>query len=207
MGKKVGRRVNVKGKDLPPESMDLVFLEAVVKGGIRRICARNTNVLFRLSVSVVACVLVFALFSGVVFAQTELVANGAFQSGSTGWVLSGNFFADLRFTTYHNSPGYAYLSNSDGSPGNSLVGSLYQTVTIPSTASSATLSFWYNITSQETGPTAFDVLNVTIQNNTGGFLATVAVLSNLDKGTLGVYSQRTFDMTPFKGQTVRINFR
>ncbi|MDP2755167.1 MAG: hypothetical protein Q8P40_12370 [Nitrospirota bacterium] len=83
---------------------------------------------------------------------------------------------------------------------------MYQAVTIPSNATSATLSFWYNITSQETGSSAYDVLNVTIQNSTGGYLATVAVFSNLNKGTTGVYNQKTFDATPYKGQTIRVHF-
>ncbi|GAH75821.1 unnamed protein product, partial [marine sediment metagenome] len=70
----------------------------------------------------------------------------------------------------------------------------------------ATLSFWYNITSEETGSTSYDVLNVTIKDSSGSYLATVAVLSNLNKSTLGSYKKITFDMTPYKGQTVRIHF-
>lgn len=83
---------------------------------------------------------------------------------------------------------------------------MYQTVTIPTTASSVTLTFWYNITSQETSSTPFDVLNVTTQNSSGGFLSTVAVLSNANKQSLGSYQQKSFDMAPYKGQTVRVHF-
>lgn len=79
--------------------------------------------------------------------QTELITNNGFESGSTGWVLSGNFYADSRFSAPRSGTGYAYLSNSNGTPGNNLLGSMYQTVTIPSSATSATLTFWYNITS------------------------------------------------------------
>lgn len=141
--------------------------------------------------------------------QTELITNGGFESGSTGWVLSGNFYADSRFSYPHSGTGYAYLSNSDGTSGNNLLGSMYQTVTIPSSATSVTLTFWYNITSQETGTTPYDVLNITIQNSTGGYLATVAVYSNVNKDPAPgnpYYHQQPFDMTPYKGQTVRLNF-
>jgi len=142
-------------------------------------------------------------------ATTELIMNGGFESGSTGWVLSGNFYADSRFSYPHTGTGYAYLSNPDGTPGNNLVGTMYQTVTLPSAATSATLTFWYNITSQETGGTGYDVLNITIQNSSGGYLATVAVYSNLNKDTAPgnpYYHQQSFDMTPYKGQTVRLHF-
>ena len=139
-------------------------------------------------------------------AQLELISNGAFSPGSASWVLSGNFFADSRFSTCRSCPGYAYVSNADGTPGNNLLGTMYQVVSIPSGATSATLSLWYNITSQESGSVPSDVLNVTIQNSTGDYLATVATLSNLHGGTLGSYSQIAFDVTAYKGQTIRVHF-
>jgi hypothetical protein len=83
---------------------------------------------------------------------------------------------------------------------------MYQTVTIPSNATSAKLSFWYNITSNETSSGYYDTLNVTVQNSSGSYLATVAVLGNNDKGSLGSYSQKSLDVTSYKGQTIRINF-
>ncbi len=81
---------------------------------------------------------------------------------------------------------------------------MYQTVTIPSAASSATLRFWYYITSQETGASPYDVLNVTVQNSSGSYLATVATFSNLHKGS--GYNQISFNALPYKGQTIRISF-
>jgi hypothetical protein len=112
-------------------------------------------------------VLLLSFFSDRAYAQTELVANGGFEAGSSSWVLLGAFQADSRFSFPRSGSGYAYLSNSDGTAGNNLVGTMYQTLNVPSSATSATLVFWYNITTQETGSTAFDVLNVTVQNSTG----------------------------------------
>jgi hypothetical protein len=132
--------------------------------------------------------------------QTERITNGSFTSGSSGWTLWGDFWAGTNLPNPRTPPGYAAGGvDSNGYAKNNAYGTMYQTVTIPSNATSATLSFWYNITSNETGSTAYDVLNVTIQNSTGGYLATVAVLSNLNKGALGVYTQRTFDVTPYRG--------
>ncbi len=151
-------------------------------------------------------VLLLSFFSDRAYAQTELVANGGFEAGSSSWVLSGAFQADSRFSFPRSGSGYAYLSNSDGTAGNNLVGTMYQTLNVPSSATSATLVFWYNITTQETGSTVFDVLNVTVQSSTGNVLGTVAVLSNLNSSAIGAYSQRTFDLTPYKGQTIRVHF-
>jgi len=139
--------------------------------------------------------------------QIERLTNGSFSSGTSGWTLVGDFWAGTNLSNYHTSPGYAAGGvNSAGSPKNNAIGWMYQTVTIPSGATSVTLSFWYNITSEELGSTAYDVLNVTIQNSAGNYLATVAVLSNLNKSSLGSYNKVTFDATSYKGQTIRVNF-
>jgi len=140
--------------------------------------------------------------------QVQLITNGGFESGSTGWSLSGNAYVTTAFSYHHTGAGYAYLGGDlSGNAVNNANGVMYQVVSIPSTATSATLTFWYNITSQETSTsTAFDVLNVTIQNSSGGYLATVAVLSNLHKAAAGVYSQVSFDVTAYRGQTIRVHF-
>lgn len=142
-------------------------------------------------------------FVPVTSGQTELITNGGFESGSTGWVLSGDFYADSRFSNPHSGVGYAYLSNQDGTSGNNLFGNLYQAITIPSGSTSATLTFWVSITTQETAAFPYDVLNTTIQDSIGEYLTTVVVLSNVHAGD---YREIPFDLTPFKGQTIRINF-
>jgi len=38
-------------------------------------------------------------------------------------------------------------------------------------------------------------------------LATLATYSNVNKGTAGVYSQKSFSLAAYKGQTVRVQFR
>jgi hypothetical protein len=82
---------------------------------------------------------------------------------------------------------------------------LYQQVTIPSAACSATLKFWLKITSDEVAVnTAYDTLSVEIQNSAGTVLGTLASYSNLNKGTS--YVERTFDLAAYKGQTIRIFF-
>lgn len=137
--------------------------------------------------------------------QRELVVNGSFSSGSSGWTLVGDFWAGTNYSHYRTSPGYAAGGvTSAGQPENSAVGWMYQNVTIPSGATSATLSFYYNITSQETS--AHDFLNVTIQDSAGHYLGSVRLLSNRDQASLGVYRRVSADVTSYRGQTIRVNF-
>jgi hypothetical protein len=83
--------------------------------------------------------------------------------------------------------------------------SAYQTVTIPSTATSATLTFWLRVDSAETTTTnAYDTLAVQVRNGSNTVLGTLATYSNLNKGTS--YVQRSFNLSAYKGQTIRLYF-
>jgi hypothetical protein len=89
--------------------------------------------------------------------------------------------------------------------GTSHVDDLFQTVTIPAGACSATFTFWLWITTAETTTaTAFDTLSVTVRNSAGTVLSTLGTFSNLNKSAS--YVQRSFDLSAFKGQTVRLQF-
>lgn len=135
----------------------------------------------------------------------ERITNGSFSSGASSWTLAYDFWAGTDGSYPRTSPGHAAGGvNSSGYPKDGATGWMYQTVIIPANATTAALSFWYYITTQETGSTGNDFLNVTIQDSSGNYLATVAYLSNLHKGT--GYNQITFNMLPYKGQTIRINF-
>lgn len=137
----------------------------------------------------------------------ELIANGSFSQGSTGWAVYGSFWVGTNLPNCRTCPGYAAGgADVSGRPINNAVGWMYQIVTIPSDVSTATLVFWYNISSEETTTSPCDILNVTIQDSSGRYLATVAVLSNADKTSLGNYRQMTFDLTPYRGRTIRISF-
>jgi hypothetical protein len=61
------------------------------------------------------------------------------------------------------------------------------------------------IDTAETTPTnANDTLKVQIRNSANTVLATLATYSNLDKGT--VYVLKSFDVTAYKGTTIRVYF-
>jgi hypothetical protein len=135
--------------------------------------------------------------------QQQLITNGSFANGSTGWTLVGNFQADSRFSNCHTCPGYAYLANSDGSPGNNLSGTLSQTITIPANATSVTIGYWYLITSSDSTTTPYDYLYLNLVLP-GGTLVGIDQLSNVNAGSSYVY--RSFDITAYRGQTVTVRF-
>ena len=133
----------------------------------------------------------------------ELLVNGGFEGSLSPWVNSGSgAFYTANGSYPRSGTGYVYFGVN-----NSVSGQSYQQVTIPSTAT-GTLSFWLNVTSSETTTTTqYDKLFVEIRNTSGSLLRTVTTHSNLNKGTAGVYSQKSFDVSAYKGQTVRIQFR
>ena len=91
------------------------------------------------------CTLFFLLSSGKIEAQTQLVTNGNF-SLAYGWTSTGDFSYGTSYSNCEVCPGYGYASGSGGSPKPYLSGALSQSITIPSAAGSATLSFWAGAT-------------------------------------------------------------
>ena len=133
---------------------------------------------------------------------TELIVNGGYESGTAPWVLSGNAYVQPNGSYPHTGIAYGYLGNVDNANGTE-----YQQITIPA-GTSPTFAFWLNVTSAETTTTTqYDKLFVEIRNSSGTLLATLATYSNLNKGTAGVYSQKSFNLGAYAGQAVRINFR
>jgi Zn-dependent metalloprotease len=133
----------------------------------------------------------------------ELFVNGGFEGSASPWVGSGTGYFYVNPGNYPQAgTGYIYFGVN-----NSVSGQSYQQVAIPSTAT-GTLTFWLNVTSDETTTsTQYDKLFVEVRNTSGTLLTTLATYSNLNKGTAGVYSQKSFSLAAYKGQTVRVQFR
>ena len=135
----------------------------------------------------------------------NLLVNGGFEGSVAPWVPTGQGALYIANGTYpRGGTGYVYLGSV-----NSVTGQSYQQFAIPPTATTATLSFWLNVTSAEiTATTRYDTLNVEVRDAAGTLLGTVATYSNLDKGTAGVYTQRGgFSLLAYRGQTIRLQFR
>ena len=78
-----------------------------------------------------------------------------------------------------------------------------QTVSIPSTATSATFTFWVRIdTSETTTSTVYDTMKPQVV--VGGVTTTLATYSNLSANS--TYVQKSFDLLAYKGQSVTVKF-
>lgn len=132
---------------------------------------------------------------------SQLLLNPGFESGNVNWVATAGVITNSTSRTPRTGSWYAWL---DGY-GTTHTDSLYQQVTIPAGATSATLNFYLKIDTAETTTTiAFDTLKVQVRNSSNTVLATLATYSNLNKGT--VYLLKSFDLTAYKGQTIRVYF-
>ncbi|WP_460726396.1 Ig-like domain-containing protein [Lysobacter rhizosphaerae] len=131
----------------------------------------------------------------------ERMVNGSFESGSTNWTASSGVITNDASYAAHGGTWKAWL---DGY-GSAHTDYAYQTVAIPGTAATATLGFWLRVDSDETTTTsAYDTLKIQLRNTSNAVLTALATYSNLNKGS--TYVQRTFDVSAYKGQTVRVYF-
>ncbi|MGZ4438421.1 MAG: M4 family metallopeptidase [Nocardioidaceae bacterium] len=129
---------------------------------------------------------------------SNLLANPGFESGATSWTQTSGVITNSTGATPHSGSYYAWL---DGY-GSSHTDYVQQSVAIP-TASSASLSYYMSISTDETTTsTAYDTLKVQVIS--GGTTTTLATYSNLNKTT--GYVQRTLDLSAYTGKTVTLKF-
>lgn len=131
----------------------------------------------------------------------QLVQNGGFESGTASWTATDGVISNDSGQAARSGSWKAWLNGY----GSAHTDSAYQQVAIPGSATSATLKFWLKIASSETTTTnAYDTLKVQVRSTSGALLGTLATYSNLNKGI--VYLEKTFNISTYKGQTVRIYF-
>ena len=121
------------------------------------------------------------------------ITNGTFESGATGW--SGNTGV-IGSGTYPAFAGTqkAWLNGY----GSTSTEAINQTVAIPASAISATLTFQLRVDSAESGSTAYDLLRVYAGSTVLGSFSNVNETSG--------YVQKSFNLSAYKGQSVNINF-
>lgn len=158
----------------------------------------------------------FSVTGTVTVGPTERLANGSFESitSSTNTAPDGSWKRSAYTgTSYyvltangaypHGGTDYATLGQYNNSS-QTLESAL---VTLPAAATSATLSFWVSIATEETSSTAYDTLRVQLVDSSGTVLATLATLSNADKtSSPGTYVQKSYNVLSYKGQQVKVRF-
>lgn len=133
--------------------------------------------------------------------SSQLIINGGFESGASGWSATAGVIDGDTSQSAHSG---SYKASLNGY-GSARTDTLSQTIAIPASASSVNLVFWLKVISAETSTTkAWDTLKVQVQNSSGAVLATLATYSNLNKGS--TWLNKSFDLSAWKGQTVRIAF-
>jgi uncharacterized protein (TIGR03437 family) len=134
--------------------------------------------------------------------QQQLLGNPGFETGTAApWVATAGVIDNSAGQAAHSGAWKAWLNGY----GSTHTDSLYQDVTIPSTATSATLSFWMHIdTAETTTSTAYDTLKVQVRNTSNTVLTTLATYSNLNAAA--GYVQKSFNVIAYKGQTIRVYF-
>ena len=150
---------------------------------------------------------------------SEYMVDGGFEqatqtgNNAPGWIGTTNVPGnDLIWTgpvggaLPHSGNNYAFLGDFQNGDD-----TLAQTVSIPSNATAANLSFWTSIATQESGGINYDFLDVEIWSLSGVLLGTPFELGNTDSvndnNNLGVYFHTpNIDLSGFAGQTVQIVF-
>ncbi len=132
----------------------------------------------------------------------NLLQNGGFEDGSTAWVTTAGVITSDAGEPAHQGTMKAWL----GGYGTTHTDTLYQKVAIPPGATTATLTFFLHITTEEDNSAGkrYDTLKLQIRDSSGHVLATPATFSNLDAAS--GFQQQSVDLTTFSGKTVRIYF-
>lgn len=127
---------------------------------------------------------------------SNLIQNGGFETSSN-WTYSGSP-NPVRSTTQKHSGSYSLrVGATSGQQGDSIA---YQMVTIPSTSTSASLSFYYWPTTNDSSTYAWQEVDVI--NSSG------QVVQQLFKKTANdrAWVQATFNLSSYAGQTIGIRF-
>jgi serine protease len=136
---------------------------------------------------------------------SQLIVNPGFETGTASpWSISSGVLCSNSSCSGETAHGGSWFAWLDGY-GSSHTDTVSQNVAIPGGKTSATLTFYLHIdTAETTTTTAYDKLTVQVLNSSGTVLKTLATYSNLNKAS--GYTQRSFDLSAYIGQSVTIKF-
>jgi hypothetical protein len=131
----------------------------------------------------------------------NVLVNGDFEGGpgSAPWVQSSANDLELITNDLPHTGSFSIWFAGY----NNAVDSIYQTVSIPGGATSASLSYWWYMTTEETMH-SFDFLRVKIRNASGQDLQELQAISDGDLAGNWVYE--TVNLSAYAGQTIQVYF-
>ena len=141
---------------------------------------------------------------------TELFGNKGFEAGKTNpspWVLTSTHTPLSIINSSASEPPHTGTFDAwMNGWGTTDTDTVLQTVSIPSTSISATLSFWLHVNTAETSKTSmFDTMTVQVRDTSGNVLQTLDTFSNLNAAT--GYQQHSYNLNAYIGKTVQIFFK
>ncbi|WP_267223605.1 protease pro-enzyme activation domain-containing protein [Dyella silvae] len=138
-------------------------------------------------------------------APTQILGNPGFETGTASpWSMSSGVLCSNSTCSGETAHGGSWFAWLDGY-GTTHTDTVSQKVAIPSGKTSAKLTFYLHIdTAETTTTTAHDKLTVQVLNSSGTVLKTLATYSNLNAAS--GYSQASFDLSAYIGQTVTLKF-
>jgi kumamolisin len=134
----------------------------------------------------------------------QLVVNGGFEAGQAPWSESSS--VGYQMIDYSNPHAGSYEVWMCGY--NSCQDKLSQSVTLPASFSTATLTYWTYMRTQETSASCNDSFKAVVKSAGGSPLSSASPVCNFN--VAGAWVQRTLDLSSslagFKGQAVQIEF-
>ncbi|MEU6082692.1 M4 family metallopeptidase [Streptomyces sp. NPDC047108] len=127
---------------------------------------------------------------------SNLLKNPGFESGTANWTATNGVITNSADGAPFAGSYYAWLNGY----GSAHTDTLSQSVAVPSSGSPK-LGFHLAIDTAETGSTAYDTLKAQVVS--GSTTTTLATYSNTSPSG---YTQRTLDLSAYKGKTVTIKF-
>ena len=136
---------------------------------------------------------------------SQLLGNPGFENSTASpWTISSGALctnSSCSGEVAHGGSGFVWL---DGY-GSAHVDTASQAVTIPAGNTSAALSFWLHIDTDETSTThAYDTMKVQVFDTSGTLLGTVAQWSNLNAAS--GYQQHSANLSAYVGKSIIVKF-
>lgn len=169
------------------------------------------GVLMGSAVSFVAALLALtgAFVPGPVLAQPgsdhlacqELIVNGDFESGHTGWAEYSSQAYELIDPFYPHSPTHSAWLGAN----NNEEDWVSQSVALPANAASLTLHYWWSLYTEEHPGTQFDFLRVQLVRVDGTLITELKTYNN-DSAEAWLWNDDSVDVSAYAGQTLQLRF-